>query len=237
MAQESRTVSWNPVTGCIKFSDGCLHCYAETMAARLRKMGVEKYENGFRPTLHPSVLNDPLKLKRGTSVFVPSMGDLFQKDVPDEFIRQVFDTMRKAYWIEFSLLTKRAERLAEFSSKISWPQNVSAGVTVESGKYLHRIDLLRKVPAKKRFLNMEPLLGDVGEMDLSGIDSVSVGGESGPKARPLSFSWVVNIRKQCVAQNVRFSFMQRGRGDAKKKEIEKKIEEKNWEDMPLFKQD
>ncbi len=187
-------------------------------------MGVEKYKNGFILTLHPSTLRDPFKWKDGSSVFIPSMGDLFHKDVPDSFIEKVFETMRENNRLNFYLITKRAERLLAFSERFEVPSNVCVGVTVESQKYIYRIDLLKKIHATRKFVNMEPLLSDINDINLFGIDFVSVGGESGPIARKMELSWVLNIRNQCLKQNVYFSFKQRGKSNDTRKEMEKNIE-------------
>jgi len=201
----------NCVTACSKISEGCQHCYAETMTRRLQAMGQEKYRNGFdQVTIHPECLASILKRKRPTTYFVNSMSDTFHEDVSTEFIKQIFDTMEIAYWHQFQVLTKRAVRLAELAPKLPWSENVWMGVTVESDKYLGRIDCLRGVPAATRFLSLEPLLSPIPNLDLSGIDWVIVGGESGPKARPMAPEWVTDIRDQCTQSKVSFFFKQFG---------------------------
>lgn len=204
--------TWNPVVGCTKLSAGCKHCYAETMARRLQAIGVAGYEQGFKKvrTL-PARLDEPLRRKKPTVYFVNSMSDLFHVQVPEAFIDQVFGTMEAASQHTFQVLTKRAERVAAYSSKRAIPDNVWIGVSVENKRHgVPRIDHLRKVPAKIRFLSIEPLLEDVGELDLSGIHWVIVGGESGHGARPMKAEWVDSIRRQCRKQGAKFFFKQWG---------------------------
>ena len=224
--------TWNPITGCTKCSLGCLNCYAERMAKRLQKIGVPKYKNGFEITLHPEVLELPLKWKKSMTIFVTSMSDLFHEKVPFEFIKKVFEVMNKAHWHTFQVLTKRAERLAELSSQLKWSQNIWAGVTVEHEQYIHRIELLKKVPARIRFISMEPLLSDMPELDFSGIHWVIVGGESGPKARPMKPEWVRHIRDICEKQNVPFFFKQWG--GVNKKKNGRILDGKTWDEMPAL---
>ena len=209
-------IDLNPVTGCTKISAGCGNCYAERMAKRLHAMGQTNYANGFEVTMHPHVLGHPLKWKKPQVVFVNSMSDLFHEDVPLDFIRQIFDVMREASWHTFQILTKRAERLAELSQLLDWPDNVWMGVTVENADCAFRIDYLHNVPAALRFLSMEPLLSTVEEMNLNNIDWVIVGGESGPGARPIEKVWVQGILKQCRNANVPFFFKKWGGVNKKK---------------------
>ncbi len=208
--------TWNPVTGCTKTSSGCRNCYAERMAKRLRAMGQANYVNGFEVTMHPHALQLPLKWKKPQVIFVNSMSDLFHEDVSLDFIREIFDVMRQASWHTFQILTKRAERLAEVSPLLDWPDNVWMGVTVENADCAFRIDYLRNVPAAVRFLSMEPLLSAVEDMDLNNIDWVIVGGESGPGARPIEKVWVQGILEQCRNANVPFFFKQWGGVNKKK---------------------
>lgn len=222
--------SWNPITGCTKYSDGCQHCYAERLALRLQKMGVPKYKNGFEPTYHPESLHEPLSWKKPKMIFVVSMGDLFNEKILDEQIKQIFDVMNKASWHIFQVLTKRAERLLEISSKVKWTSNIWCGVTVESEKYIQRVELLRQVPATTKFLSLEPLLSDINDLNLSNIDWVIVGGESGPHARPMKASWVRNIREQCQRQNVKFFFKQWG--GFNKKRNGRILDNRTWDEMP-----
>ena len=203
--------TWNPVTGCTKQSAGCAHCYAETMARRLTAMGMQKYSNGFRPTIHPESLNEPKKWKRGCTIFVCSMSDLFHPDVPFEFVDQVMRTISETPQHRYQLLTKRAERMAEYFSNHDVPKNAWLGVTVECNATKPRMDALKAIQCKSvKFLSCEPLLEDLGELDLSGIDWVIVGGESGPLARPMNPDWVRNLHKQAAKKHVAFFFKQWG---------------------------
>jgi protein gp37 len=222
--------TWNPVTGCTKVSPGCKLCYAERMARRLKAMGRARYAKGFELTLQPDLLDLPLKWRRPRIVFVNSMSDLFHKDVPGEFIHRVFATMRKASWHTFQVLTKRSERLLEMNAEIDWPPNLWMGVSVENADYMHRIDHLRRTNAKIKFLALEPLLGPLPGLDLSGIDWVIAGGEAGPGARPMAQEWVADIRDRCVASGVPFFFEQWG-GPSKKKSG-RLLEGRTWDQMP-----
>ncbi|MBN2037228.1 MAG: phage Gp37/Gp68 family protein [Chitinispirillaceae bacterium] len=222
--------TWNPVTGCTKTSPGCLNCYAQRMAKRLQAMGVPNYRNGFSLALHEHVLDAPLKWKKPSIVFVNSMSDLFHERVPIEFINKVFDIMRQASHHQFQVLTKRAERLAEVTSFIDWPENVWMGVSVENAEYAHRIDYLRMTGAFIKFLSIEPMLGPIQEMDLNGIDWVIVGGESGPKARPIRREWVIDVRNQCRKSDVPFFFKQWG--GTNKKKAGRLLDGKIWSQMP-----
>jgi len=222
--------TWNPVTGCTKISPGCLNCYAQRMAKRLQAMGVPNYRNGFSLALHEHVLQAPLGWKKPSVIFVNSMSDLFHERVPIEFIIKVFDIMRQAPHHQFQVLTKRAERLAEVTSFIDWPENVWMGVSVENAEYAHRIDYLRMTGAFIKFLSIEPMLGPIPEMDLTGIDWVIVGGESGPKARPIQREWVVDIRNQCRKSNIPFFFKQWG--GTNKKKAGRLLDGRIWNQMP-----
>ena len=202
--------TWNPVTGCTKLSIGCAHCYAEIMARRLRAMGVSKYANGFTMTLHEEVLSEPLKWKLPHTVFVCSMADLFHEDVPFSFIDQVMDTIRKAKHHRYQILTKRANRMGEYFSQATVPENAWLGVTVEATSEKSRIDSLRKLQASIRFISCEPLIEDLGRIDLTGIDWLIVGGESGVQARPMKPEWVRSIQQQAEEQDVAFFFKQWG---------------------------
>ena len=203
-------MTWNPVTGCTKISQGCKHCYAERMAKRLKAMGSGRYENGFRVTLHPDSLDAPRRWRQPRVVFVNSMSDLFHEDVPLAYIERVFVTMRDCPRHTFQVLTKRSERLAELAPHLPWPSNVWMGVSVEDARVIHRIDDLRHVPAAVRFLSLEPLIGPLESLPLEGIHWVIVGGESGPRARPLRSAWVESIFRQCRAAGVPFFFKQWG---------------------------
>lgn len=203
--------TWNPTTGCTKISPGCKHCYAEVMARRLQAMGAPGYEHGFKLQIHPARLVQPLKRKKPTVYFVNSMSDLFHVDIPDSFLDQVFDVMRRTPQHTYQVLTKRAERVSEYFASRDCPANVWLGVTVEDRQYgLPRIDQLRKVNAKVRFLSIEPLLEDLDQINLAGIHWVIVGGESGFKARPMLESWVANIQAQAEEQGAAFFFKQWG---------------------------
>ena len=202
--------TWNPVTGCTKHSTGCAHCYAETMANRLKAMGVAKYANGFLPTLHESSLYEPIGWKQSHTIFVCSMADLFHDEVPFAFIDAVMNTIRQTPRHRYQILTKRAERMAEYFAQAKIPENVWLGVTVESSTVIHRIDCLRPLQASVRFLSCEPLIEDVGELDLTDIDWVIVGGESGVQARPMKPEWVRSILQQTEEQGSAFFFKQWG---------------------------
>ncbi|NMA67584.1 MAG: phage Gp37/Gp68 family protein, partial [Clostridiaceae bacterium] len=202
--------TWNPITGCTKISAGCAHCYAETMAHRLKAMGVKKYAKGFIPTVHENAIEEPLKWKKPHTIFVCSMADLFHESVSFDFIDKVMDTIRQTKHHRYQILTKRSERMVEYFNKNTIPSNVWAGVTVEAVDAKSRIDMLRKLNASIRFLSCEPLIEDLGELDLTGIDWVIVGGESGIKARPMKPDWVRSILKQADAQNTAFFFKQWG---------------------------
>lgn len=203
--------TWNPTVGCSKISPGCAHCYAEIMARRLQAMGVKGYENGFKLTLLPYRLNEPLEKNKPTVYFVNSMSDLFHEDIPDDYIQQVFDIISRAPQHTFQVLTKRAERMAEFFKHYQPPRNAWIGVTVEDKRHgLPRIDLLRQVQACIRFISVEPLLEDLGKINFNGIQWVIVGGESGPQARQMKQEWVLNVKRHCEAQNVAFFFKQWG---------------------------
>jgi len=222
--------TWNPVTGCDKISPGCKFCYAERLAGRLKAMGQVNYANGFKLTLQPHMLNRPLKWKKPQLIFVNSMSDLFHKEIPTEYILSVFDVMKRAHWHQFQVLTKRADRLEELDSAIEWPENVWMGVSVETEAYTFRIDHLRRTRAKTKFLSLEPLIGPLGGLDLSLIDWVIVGGESGPEARKMDPAWVIDIRDQCLAAKVPFFFKQWG--GVNKKRAGRTLEGQTWDEMP-----
>ena len=224
--------TWNPVTGCTKVSPGCKHCYAERMAIRLQAMGQPNYRNGFKLTLHPHTLELPLKWKKPQMIFVNSMSDLFHESVPLGFIQDIFDVMRHASWHTFQVLTKRAERLLELNREIDWPVNVWMGVSVENRQYAFRVDHLRETDAHIKFLSLEPLLGPLPALDLSGIDWAIVGGESGPGARLMKEEWAVGVRDQCLTSGVAFFFKQWG-GTSKKK-AGRALQGHTWNEMPMM---
>jgi protein gp37 len=206
--------TWNPATGCSPVSDGCLNCYARKMALRLQARGIKKYADGFELRVHTESLNEPLKIKKPGRIFVCSMSDLFQKAMSSIFQEWVFRVMHKAGRHNFQVLTKSPENMlvAFYIKRIApfWPENVWAGATIESDKYLDRLDSLRQVPAAVRFVSFEPLLGPISDIDLSGIHWAIAGGETGPGARHMDPAWAESIRKQCEAQNVPFFFKQMG---------------------------
>ena len=208
--------TWNPITGCDKVSPGCEHCYAERMARRLKAMGVKKYRDGFKPTIHPDVLEAPAKWRKSQMIFVNSMSDLFHDDIQFEFVQQMFDVMERCPHHTFQVLTKRSKKLARFHKKLPWPDHIWMGVTVEHKDYIYRINDLRKTNAHVKFLSLEPLLGPLYNLDLSGIDWVVVGGESGPGARPMDKEWAIDLCGQCEDQNVPFFFKQWGGVNKKK---------------------
>ena len=222
--------TWNPVTGCTKVSPGCKHCYAERMAERLQAMGQANYARGFSVTLQPHMLDLPLRWKKPQAVFVNSMSDLFHEDVPLGYIQQVFDVMRRAHWHRFQVLTKRSLRLAELGQELEWPPNIWMGVSVETDLYRSRIDDLRRTGAHLKFVSLEPLLGPLQDLELDGIGWVIVGGESGPRARPMRPEWVTDIRDQCSQAQVPFFFKQWG-GQNKKK-AGRLLDGREWGEMP-----
>ncbi|MBX3298728.1 MAG: phage Gp37/Gp68 family protein [Acidobacteria bacterium] len=222
--------TWNPVTGCNKISPGCKNCYAERLAKRLKAMGQANYRNGFKLTLQPHMLGLPLKWKKPQTIFVNSMSDLFHKDVPLDYIQQVFDVMKRASWHRFQVLTKRADRLEEVSVEIDWPENVWMGVSVESQEYVHRIDNLRRTDAHVKFLSLEPLIGPLSDLNLTNIDWAIVGGESGYGFRPINEEWVLSIRKQCEDFSVPFFFKQWG--GFNKKKTGRELEGRIYSEMP-----
>jgi protein gp37 len=222
--------TWNPVTGCTKVSPGCKHCYAERLAMRLQAMGQANYANGFELTIHEQALRLPLQWKKPQIIFVNSMSDLFHKDVPVEFILRVFEIMQRASWHQFQILTKRSDRLLELDPILPWEPHIWMGVSVENQDCAFRIDHLRETGSKIKFLSLEPLLGPLQSLDLNGIDWVIVGGESGPGARPMNPSWVVDIRNQCQKAKAPFFFKQWG-GQNKKKNG-RELEGRTWDEMP-----
>jgi protein gp37 len=227
--------TWNPVRGCIKVSPGCKHCYASTFAERFRGVPGHPYEQGFDLRLVPEKLAEPLRWAASKVVFVNSMSDLFQVGVPDEYIERVVHVMELANWHTFQVLTKRADRMQEMLlgtvSHVGGSRHIWWGVSVEDRKYgLPRIELLRNTPVAVRFLSVEPLLEDLGEIDLSGIAWVIVGGESGAGARPLKPEWVLNIKQQCEDANVPFFFKQWG--GVRKKQAGRLLEGKTFDEMP-----
>lgn len=223
--------TWNPLTGCKKISPGCKHCYAERMAKRLRAMGQPNYRNGFDLALHDRAVDVPLNWRKPRTIFVNSMSDLFQEEVPFEFVQRVFSVMARADWHRFQVLTKRSSHLLDVSDRLKWPTNVWMGVSVENGDYTNRIDHLRQTGAYIKFLSLEPLLGPLPRLDLRGIDWVILGGESGPGARPMKESWVLDVRDQCQRTGVPFFFKQWG--GVRKKTTGRVLEGRTWDEMPI----
>jgi len=224
--------TWNPLTGCTKISPGCKNCYAERMSKRLQAMGQANYVDGFNLAFHPHMLNIPLGWKKSRRIFVNSMSDLFQQGVPLDFIRKVFAVMEDAPQHEFQILTKRSERLLSLDGKLKWFPNIWMGVSVESAKYISRIDHLRQTGANIKFLSLEPLLGPLGNLDLRNMDWVIVGGESGPRARTMDPTWVRDIRDQCVRAKVPFFFKQWG--GKWKSRTGRALEGRTWDEYPAM---
>ncbi len=229
-AIEWTDATWNPVTGCTKVSPGCKHCYAERMAKRLQGMGAPNYDNGFRVTLQPHMLERPLAWRKPRRVFVNSMSDLFHEAVPTAYIQRVLNVIRRAGQHTFQVLTKRAERLAQISPMIDWPGNLWMGVSVENQEYTDRIDLLRSTDACVKFLSLEPLIGPIVGLDLESIDWVIVGGESGPRARPIEKRWVLDLRDECHRARVPFFFKQWG--GRSKKATGRKLDGRTYDEFP-----
>ncbi|MDR1974699.1 MAG: phage Gp37/Gp68 family protein [Bacteroidales bacterium] len=232
--------TWNPSVGCTKVTAGCKNCYAESMAKRLQAMGTPGYENGFEFTLLPDRLLQPMSIKKPTKFFVNSMSDLFHEKMPFEYLDSIFETIKKTPQHNYQILTKREKILKKYFENRVVPQNVWLGVTVEYEKTKNRIDVLRKIDAAVRFLSIEPLIGDVGILDLSGIHWVIVGGESGMSARPMNPQWPVNIQKQCEEQNVAFFFKQWGTWGEDGVKRNKKANGsmllgKKWKEEPILK--
>lgn len=228
---EWTNMTWNPVTGCTKISPGCKHCYAATMAKRLQAMGSPRYRDGFKVTLHEDLVDVPKHWKSPRLVFVNSMSDLFHPEVPLEFIQRVFETMRGCPRHQFQVLTKRPERLVELSPHLDWVENIWMGVSVENQAYAYRSELLSQVPAQIRFLSIEPLIGPVDDLPLDGIHWVIVGGESGPKARPLQPEWVERVFHQCRAAGVAFFFKQWG--GVQKHRTGRELFGRTFDEMPI----
>lgn len=235
MAQSSiewTEMTWNPTTGCDKISTGCKFCYAEVMSKRLQAMGVEKYKNNFKLTIHEDELNKPYNWRKPRIVFVNSMSDLFHKDVPIDFIKKVFKVMKDNPQHVFQVLTKRADVLRYYDSEgfLEWTHNIWMGVSVENSKVMNRIELLRETGARVKFLSCEPLIGATPNLPLKGIDWVIVGGESGRKPRLMKEQWVIDIKNQCLEADVSFFFKQWG--GTNKKKTGRIFEGKTWDEMP-----
>ncbi|MCP9486547.1 MAG: phage Gp37/Gp68 family protein [Gaiellaceae bacterium MAG52_C11] len=234
MADNSRIewtqATWNPVTGCSKVSPGCAHCYAETFAERWRGLKGHPYEQGFDLRIWPERLEQPLRWKRPRVIFVNSMSDLFHEDIPLAYIEQVFEVMGQAKQHIFQVLTKRHERLAELAPSLPWPENVWMGVSIENKRWVERANYLRQVPAAVRFISAEPLLGELVGLDLTGIDWLIAGGESGPGHRPVKEDWIVQLQRQCEAAKVSFFFKQWG--GIRSKAGGRELHGREWSEMP-----
>ena len=230
-AIEWTEATWNPVTGCSKVSPGCAHCYAETFAERWRGVPGHPYEQGFDLKLWPERLDQPLRWKRPRTIFVNSMSDLFHEEIPDEFVHDVFRVMGEADWHVFQILTKRHERLLELGQDLEWPSNVWMGVSIENRRFVHRADFLRDVPAAVRFISAEPLLGPLDGLDLTDIDWLIAGGESGPGHRQVREEWLRELRDRCLGADVAFFFKQWG--GARSKTGGRLLDDRTWDQMPV----
>ena len=222
--------TWNPVTGCSKVSPGCAHCYAERMGKRLQAMGVKKYSRGFDVAVHAEVLDEPLRWRQPRLVFVNSMSDLFHASVPTVFVESVFATMNHSLRHTFQILTKRPDRIRALDGRLRWTPNIWLGVSIESEPWLKRLGPLAATGARTKFLSLEPLLGPLPELDLTGIDWVIAGGESGPGARPMRIEWVRSIRDTCLQSDVPFFFKQWG--GVFKKRTGRTLDGRTWDQMP-----
>jgi protein gp37 len=222
--------SWNPVTGCTRVSEGCRHCYAERFAERWRGNPGHHYEHGFDLQLRPERLELPLHWKRPRRVFVDSMSDLFHEQIPDDYVRAVFGVMQRAPQHVFHVLTKRPARMLALAPSLPWPANVWMGVTVEDGPYAARADALRRVPAAVRHVSAEPLLGPLDALDLTAIDLVIAGGESGPRRRPPQPDWLRGLRDRCLAAGVAFAF--KGWGGASQETGGRLLDGREWRQSP-----
>lgn len=223
-------MTWNPVTGCTKVSQGCKNCYAERMARRLEAMGSSRYRSGFQVRLHPDLIDVPRAWRQPRVVFVNSMSDIFHDDIPLAYIKRVFATMRDCPHHTFQVLTKRSERLADLAPKLPWSKNVWMGVSVEDARVLSRVHDLQGVPAAVRFLSLEPLIGPLHQLPLEGIQWVIVGGESGPRARAMHKEWVTSIYRQCRAVRVPFFFKQWG--GVRKDLTGRQLNGRTYDEMP-----
>lgn len=235
MAQSSiewTEMTWNPTTGCNKISAGCKYCYAEVMTRRLQAMGIEKYKNGFEVAVHESSLQIPYLWKKPKVVFVNSMSDLFHPEVPFSFIKKVFEVMNNTPQHTYQVLTKRADRLYELHHQLNWTKNIWMGVSVENEKVIDRIDFLRETNTVVKFLSCEPLIGPLRNLNLTNINWVIVGGESGRKARPIEEAWVWDIYQQCKEANVAFFFKQWG--GVNKKKSGRQLDGRTFDEMPVI---
>ena len=202
--------TWNPITGCDQVSEGCKNCYALTLAKRLQAMGNPRYKNGFKVTIHDDLIEAPLSWRQPRTIFVNSMSDIFHEKISDEVILRVFKTMNDANWHRFQVLTKRIERLESLADRITWTNNIWMGVTVENKNTIYRSDILKECNAHVKFISAEPLLESISEIDLNGIDWIIVGGESGPRCRPMDGSWVLELKDKAQEAGTAFFFKQWG---------------------------
>lgn len=229
-AIEWTEATWNPVTGCDQVSPGCAHCYAKTFAERWRGVKGHPYEQGFDLKLWPERLEQPVRWSRPRMIFVNSMSDLFHEEIPFEFVAEVFTVMERAEQHTFQILTKRHERLADLAPALPWPSNVWMGVSIENRRFVERADFLRRVPAAIRFVSAEPLLGPLDGLDLTDLDWLIAGGESGPGHRPMRVEWVRELRDRCQAEDVMFFFKQWG--GHRPTSGGRSLDGKEWNEMP-----
>ncbi len=223
--------TWNPITGCDRISNGCDHCYAERMAARLKAMGSNRYRNGFDLTIHEDLFDAPLHWKQPRVIFVNSMSDLFHESIPPAAVMKIFATMNKALWHTFQILTKRPMHTLSLLDSLVWTPNIWMGVSVESYRYTHRIEALRRIPAEVRFVSFEPLLSAIpANTSLERIQWAIIGGESGPGARPMQPEWATELRKLCRQYGTAFFFKQWG--GVNKKAAGRILEGRTWDEMP-----
>jgi protein gp37 len=225
--------TWNPVIGCTKVSPGCANCYAEALAERFRGVPGHPFERGFDLRLVPAKLEEPLTWASPRKVFVCSMSDLFHERVPEDYIEQVFKVMVAARQHTFQVLTKRSGRMAALARYLPWPENVWAGVSIESAGYVGRVRDLQRVPAAVRFVSLEPLIGPVGTLPLSHVDWVIVGGESGPRARPMELAWAREVQEQCQRARVPFFLKQLGGRRGKRGGDQAVLDGRRWCEYPL----
>ena len=223
--------TWNPITGCDRISNGCDHCYAERMAVRLKAMGSSRYRNGFDLTIHEDLFDAPLRWKQPRVIFVNSMSDLFHESIPPTAVMKIFATMNKALWHTFQILTKRPMHTLSLLDSLVWTSNIWMGVSVESYRYTHRIEALRRIPAEVRFVSFEPLLSAIpASTSLERIRWAIIGGESGPGARPMKPEWATELRKLCRQYGTAFFFKQWG--GVNKKAAGRMLEGRTWDEMP-----
>lgn len=208
--------TWNPITGCSEKSKGCQNCYAKKMAKRLKAMGNPRYQNEFEVTIHEDLFEVPLSMKKSSVIFVCSMSDIFHEKVDFTIIKKLFDVMKRAEWHIFQVLTKRPDRLEEFSKMYDIPDNIWVGTSIELSEYGYRLDSLKKTKAKTKFVSCEPLLGSLQSLDFTGIDWIVTGGESGSGARPVKEKWLIELRNQCINKDIYFFFKQWGGWNKKK---------------------